>query len=316
MSKTKKHDTSAKTDDKATNIAKANWSGLRDSGFALMSGAADNKNLGTQTLAASILALLAERPVSFDVGEAREHGDHDMLMDCHNVNTMGATGDEKKLRLFRAAVFAEILPSKPEADTKNGVTIKGPDYVERMNAWNAKRNALSGPFKLACAMAYRGYDAGDFLIGQGFNVERKHIVPAGFSLDTGNVSKPQSPDDVICLNYAAPLVMRQDKARSDQTTHIRDTSANIGVVRHVVESYIKAQSPAEDSNVVKGLNLVKALAYIAKIKETPKLEGDVLMSANTASAVILRIIKHSEDMAALAAAATIETDGKGNVKAA
>lgn len=296
-----KPSTTATTQKTTTTIARLNWRGLADSGFALLAGAADNKNLGTQTLAASCLALLAERPVSFTVGEAAGHGDMELLADWWQFSARGAVNDEKTMRAFKQAVFAELLPPKPEADSKNGVTIKTADYAERLKVWNAQRAALALPFSLAAALASRQYDAGDFLVGHGFNVARHHIVPEGFNLDTGNPHRPQNADDVICLDYSSPLA--KSKPRNDQTTHIRDAkSAGIAVVTHTVESYIRAQRPAVDNNIVKGQTLASAVEYIAKQaknKETPPAwSGEALNMLNQAHAYLARIIEVSNKPAA------------------
>lgn len=314
MSKAKKTaatDTKAAVDTKTTSVARRTWDGLRDVGFSLMAGAANDRNLGTQTLAAAILAYIAEFQPAFEVGDSRNHGDLEMLGSFWNVTVMGATGDATMLKAFRSAVMGGILPPKPEPDSKNGTTIKGPDYAARIKVWNDKRATLSKPFQLAAAMAFRQYDAGDFLVGHGFNIERRYLVPTGFALDN-NVMRPQSPDDVICLEYKSAI--GRDKPRDDQTTHIRDKSANIGVVTHTVEGFINAQRPAKEA-VRKGIDLASAVEYIAKIKETPRLEGAVLSQAQTAMAVLSRIIEAS-NKPAVADVERVETDGHGNRKVA
>lgn len=305
-------------------ISNATWTGLRDTGFSLLASSADNANLGTQTLAASILALLAERPVTVkpkvDANDPNFglilEGDHLMLADYWNVYRRNANGDKTTLQAFKTAVYEEMLPTKPEADTKGKLTVKTPDYMERLATWNKQRAALNAPFDLACALASREYDAGDFIIGHGFNIERRYIVPAGFSLDKGNVHKPQSEDDVICLDYSSPLA--KSKPRSDQTTHIRDKSAGIAVVTHTFSAFMSAQRPAAGDAANKGMNLAKVIEYLvkqSKSKDAPKPYPNA-NDLNTALAYLSRVAEVTNAANAKPDLSRVETDGTGNVKVA
>lgn len=302
------------TKEAAASIVNPTWTGLRDTGMALMQGAATQKALGSQSLAAATMAFLAEKPVTVKVGDAEIVGDFDMLATYFDVIVLGSKGEEKDtLRKFKATVIDGMMKnSKPERPTNatTGKAVNSVSFQMEMKTWQSQRATFSAPFDLACALVKRGYDAGDFLIGHGFNILRQDIVPRSFSLVTGNVHRPQSPDDTICLNFAS--IVHRGKMRDDQVTLIEDKDGQ-AFVNHSVADFLRAQKPVKDVSK-KGLNLIEALEYIAKIKDSPKVDANHMNTLQEAIAVLSRIAEFNK--ASIELVDVNETDGKGNVKAA
>ena len=296
------------------------WQGLRTEGFNLAKGSDDQKNMASQYLAAAILGLLAERPVTFEYDDGHESGDLDTLADYWRVNVWNAAGDKKRFASFRSAVLSHmIVGNKPEKPVENKVSVDSADYRAEQAVYNKKLATLARPFDLAAAMVSKGYDAGNFVIKEGFSIERKDMVPPGFTLDRfGTDGTEQAEKDVISLSYKSQITNtpgRIAKSNERETICRNIKSKSLAYITHTVEKFMLANKP-ESKGGGAVMTLDKALGYVAGVKETPRLTDKQKKIATTALAVLSRIVEFNNQQDALAAAATVETDGKGNVKAA
>lgn len=299
------------TSKKTTAVASTNK--ITDPKAFINAGLSDTINglaaagLGLQFAAAGIKALVNGIGWEFEADGTTRTLTTAMMKNYRKAKANGTDDDAGEAAYQAMRSF--VLGADPSKKSKDGgqVTVKADDAGK----WSAKAQAFRKAYMLACKLADDGYSLANFTQA-GFRVQCSDIAPVLVVDKRRHTSEPIDglPEAAIILNpnKSTTFVVKIDGAVKAMKT-----------VRHSIEAYMV--SGEAGSERATGKTIKKAADWLVKhLKAEDVTTAETLNSLNALSlkvAAVLTAVTQRETLKAHdKVSGRVETDGKGNVKAA